>query len=222
MYGTISTGRPVYPEWADDVHCRKVEPHPGVPLLLGFDYGLTPACVLCQITPRGHFVVLDELLADDMGIEQFAQDVVKPYLAQHFVGYAINAVGDPAGMSRSQTEERTCFQALLEAGIPAIPAPTNEFVARRESVAKMLNSLIDGRPSIQVSPKASMLRKGFNGHYMYDRVAVGGEERYKSVPRKNEASHIHDALQYAALYARHYGNNTWAEVRTTRPKIAMV
>ena len=211
QYGTISTGRPVYPEYADDIHCREVSPHPGIPILLGFDYGLTPACCICQVTPRGHLVVLDELVAEDMGIAQFARDVVKPHLSQFYPGFGINAVGDPAGMSRSQTEERTCFQELLEAGIPAIPAPTNEFIARREAVAKLLTSLIDGKPALQVSPKAPMVRKGFNGHYHFERLQVGGHEGlFKSVPKKNDASHVHDALQYAALYARHYSVNTWS------------
>jgi hypothetical protein len=156
-------------------------------------------------------VVLDELVAEDMGIAQFARDVVKPYLNQKYPEYGFNAVGDPAGISRSQTEERTCFQELLEAGIPAIPAPTNEFLARREAVAKLLTILIDGKPGIQVSPRASMTRKGFNGHYHYERLQVGGHEGlYKSVPKKNESSHIHDALQYAALYARHFSSNTWS------------
>ena len=156
-------------------------------------------------------MVLDELVAEDMGIAQFARDVVKPHLSQFYPGFGINAVGDPAGMSRSQTEERTCFQELLDAGIPAIPAPTNEFIARREAVAKLLTSLIDGKPALQVSPSAPMVRKGFNGHYHFERLQVGGHEGlFKSVPKKNEASHVHDALQYAALYARHYSVNTWS------------
>lgn len=229
QYGAISTGKPVYPEWNDELHCKPVTPYPSLPVLLGFDYGLTPACVICQVTPRGQLIVLDELVAEDMGIAQFAKDIVKPYLAQNYAAHGINAVGDPAGMSRSQTEERTCFQELLEAGIPAIPAPTNEFMARREAVAKLLTSLIDGRGAILVNPKAAVLRRGFNGHYMYDRVQVGGsEERYKSMPRKNEASHIHDALQYAALYARHYGGNSWTPMQTSKinpgngPRLALV
>lgn len=216
QYGTISTGKPVYPEWADDVHCADVKPYPKIPLLLGFDYGLTPACVIAQVTPRGLLQVLDELVADDMGIEQFTESMVKPLLAQKYPGYGINAVGDPAGVSRSDTDEKTCFQVLLEKGIPAIPAPTNGFVARREAVAKLLNRLVDGRPALQISPACRMLRKGFNGQYKYERVQVGGkEERYKSVPLKNEASHIHDALQYAALYATHYAGGSWMELPGT-------
>src|SRR6185436_4112801 len=49
QYGTISDGKVIYPEWNDETHCRNVGVIPGLPLLLGFDYGLTPACVVCQV-----------------------------------------------------------------------------------------------------------------------------------------------------------------------------
>jgi len=47
-----------------------------------------------------------------------------------------------------------------------------------------------------------MIRRGFNGRYQYRRLQVVGEERYKDVPDKNDFSHLHDALQYAALYSQ--------------------
>jgi hypothetical protein len=51
------------------------------------------------------------------------------------------------------------------------------------------------------SPKCERVRKGFLGKYHYKRVQVGFE-RFKETPEKDEYSHPHDALQYAALYAR--------------------
>jgi len=43
------------------------------------------------------------------------------------------------------------------------------------------------------------LFKGFVKEYVYARVAVSGEERYKDKPNKNMASHPMDALGYACL-----------------------
>ena len=221
MYGTIHTGAPVYPEWNDSIHCQKVSVYPNLPLILGFDYGLTPACVIGQISPRGQIRILHELCSEDMGIGQFARDVLKPFLAQNYPKYEIRAVGDPAGVSRSQTEATSCFKLLLDEGIPCIPATTNEFVARREGVAKVLNGLSDGQPTFLLDPSCSILRKGFNGRYYYERVQVGGEDRFKNIPKKNEASHPHDALQYFCLYAKSYGNDTWSQ-KAVQPRIAMV
>ena len=201
QYGTISDGKPIYPEWNDEIHVKKVSPYPSLPLLLGFDYGLTPACVICQISPRGQLIVLAELFAKDMGIRQFARDVVRPFLAMNFHNYSFQAAGDPAGMSRSDTDEKTCFMELAEEGIAAVPASTNTFVGRREAVAKYLTRLVDGQPAFLLDPSCDMLRRGFNGRYQYRRLQVVGEERYKDVPDKNDFSHLQDALQYAALHS---------------------
>jgi hypothetical protein len=204
QWGTIAAGKPVYSEYNDDLHCREVKPYPGLPLLLGFDYGLTPACVVGQVTPRGQLRVFADLLGDDMGIRQFARDAVKPFLAMNFPGYKIQATGDPAGNRRADSDEKTCFMELAEAGIPAMPAITNEFLARREAVAAYLTKLIDGEPGLSLSPNARLVRKGFNGGYHYKRVQVTGTERYRDVPEKNDYSHPHDALQYMALFSKTY------------------
>lgn len=201
QYGSITEGRPVYPEWNDDIHCRPTKPYPELPLLLGFDYGLTPACAICQISPRGQFLILDELFAKDMGIRQFARDIVRPHLALNYHGYGFQACGDPAGMSRSDTDEKTCFMELAQEGIACSPASTNSFIGRREAVAKYLTRMIDAQPALMVDPRADMIRRGFNGRYQYKRIQLVGEERYRDIPDKNDFSHLADAVQYAALHS---------------------
>lgn len=211
-YGTIADGRPVYPEWNDEIHCRHVKPYPNLPLLLGFDYGLTPACAICQVSPRGQLLVLDELFAKDMGIRQFARDIVRPHLAINYPGMSFQACGDPAGMAKSQNDEKSCFMELAEEGIACVPAVTNAFVGRREAVAKYLTRMSDGKPCLIVDPKADMIRRGFNGRYQYKRLQVVGAERFKDVPDKNDYSHLQDALQYAALYSQTMNNSSeWSE-----------
>ncbi len=201
QYGTISDGKPIYPEWNDDIHCNPVGPIQGIPLLLGFDYGLTPACVVCQVSPRGALHVLSEMFAKDMGPKQFARDVVVPHLSLTYPGYGFQASGDPSGMEGHKTEEKTAFQDLLEEGIACIPASTNKFQGRREAVAKYLTRLSDGKPTLLVDPSCDMIRRGFNGRYQFKRLAVVGEERFRDVADKNDFSHLHDALQYAALHS---------------------
>jgi hypothetical protein len=222
QYGSITDGKPIYPEWNDDIHCKKVSPYPGRPLLLGFDYGLTPACVVCQVSPRGQLVVLAELFAKDMGIRQFARDVVRPFLAMNFHDYGFQAAGDPAGLARSDTDEKTCFMELAEEGIACVPAPTNSFVGRREAVAKYLTRLVDGAPALLVDPGCDIIRRGFNGRYQYRRLQVVGEERYKDVPDKNDYSHLHDALQYAALHSLNMNQGSDWQTKIKYPKGGVV
>jgi hypothetical protein len=79
--------------------------------------------------------------------------------------------------------------------------------------------MIEGKPALELSPDCKVLRKGFNGGYRYRRIQNVGDEKYHNIPEKNRFSHIHDALQYAALfmdsslnintetsYARNYSN----------------
>ena len=53
QYGTVQDGKPVYPEYKDETHYpgKQIRGNPSWPLILGWDFGLTPACVICQITP---------------------------------------------------------------------------------------------------------------------------------------------------------------------------
>lgn len=199
-YGAVMDGKPVWPEYNDNVHCQPTDVYRGLPLLLGWDFGLTPAVVICQISPRGQFRIIDELVATDMGIRQFASEIVKPHLALNYQNMAIESIGDPAGTQRSQSTEQTCIQELAAQGLPTKPARTNEFIARREAVAGYLTRLSDGEPAFQVDPKAKTIRKALMGAYKFERVQVSGDERFKDRPVKNHYSHISDALQYACMH----------------------
>ncbi len=203
-YGSTRDGKPVYPEFNDKVHTldKNVEAERGLPLVLGWDFGLTPACVIMQVTARGKIIILDELVSEDMGIRQFANEVVKPHLVTKYVGFQWFSAGDPAGNIRAQTDERTCLQELLEAGIATEPAPTNDFIPRREAVAFFLTRMADGQPAFALNPRCTWLRKGFLGRYKYERLKTSGPARYKDRPVKDMTSHIQDALQYACLRVR--------------------
>lgn len=202
-YGFVLDGMPVYRNFVDSAHVsdKKLLPTPGLRLILGFDFGIqNPACVITQLHPSGKFNVIREFTAENMGIRAFTKEIIKPELATTYKGYEISAIGDPAGARRSDTDERTCFQELMEAGIPAIPARSNSLQARFEAVNGFLTKQVSGSQAFQLSNDCSVLRKGFNGGYRYRRLRVSGDESYHNVPEKNKYSHIHDALQYAALY----------------------
>ncbi len=203
-YGSTKDGKPVYPEYNDKVHClnKNVEGERGLPIVLGWDFGLTPACVILQVTGRGKIIILDELVSEDMGIRQFTNDVVKPVLMNKYSGFQIHSAGDPAGNIRAQTDERTCLQELLEAGIYTEPAATNDFIPRRESVAFFMTRMMDGEPAFLLNPRCTNLRKGFLGRYKFERLKTSGNARYKDRPVKDIYSHIQDALQYACLKVR--------------------
>lgn len=201
-YGTIQDGKPIYPEWNDQRHVsdEPLEPYKGLPLRLGWDFGLTPACAIFQLSPKGQIRVLDECVSADMGIRRFIKEMVRPMLQNKYEGMPLISHGDPAGSQRSQTEEDTCLQILAEEGIPTESAWTQEYIMRRESVAQFLTTTdIDGEPGFMISPTCKVLRKGFNGSYKYERIQMPGEARFRDKPAKTIASHVHEALQYGVM-----------------------
>ena len=212
-YGAIRDGKPVYPEYNDLLHCGEVKPLPGIPVGLGWDFGLTPAVVLGQLTPTGQLRIFKELFSEGMGIRQFAREVVKPYMATNLRDYEIAfSLGDPSGVA-GEGEGRSAIGILNDdtpddgALIDPIglwfttePAPTNDPTKRIDSVKGFLTKLVDaGKPGYMIDKACRFLRKGKQGKYQYKKVQVSGEERYKEKPDKNQYSHPADAEQYLAL-----------------------
>ena len=202
QYGASFDGKPVYQGiYSDFVHFspRPLGIFKGLPLYLGWDFGLTPSCIVGQQTPFGQLRVLREYVCERGGVKQFATDVVKPELNRLFQGMAIISTGDPAGGQASQADELTCFRALADCGIPTGPARTNDFLPRRQAVIDRLTRTADGKPAFLIDPSCRIIREGFLGGYKFKRIQVPGEERFKEVPDKNQYSHPHDALQYLTL-----------------------
>lgn len=200
-YGFVRDGKPVYPEYKDSLHCREFDVVPSWPMYVGIDFGLTPAAVFGQKTPMGGWRWHSELVTQDMGAKRFAE-LLRNAMHERYPGMSFGAItGDPAGEGRAQTDETTPFQILRAAGVEARPAPTNDFMKRRESVASCLTRLLDSDPGLIIHPQCKMLRKGMAGGYNYKRLQVTGEERYRDVPDKGMYSHVCEAGQYMLVGA---------------------
>src|SRR3546814_13266553 len=124
---------------------------PRLPVHVGIDFGLTPAAVFGQRSVAGQWRWLGELVAEDMGAVRFAE-LLGVEMRSRYAGCRFEVYGDPAGDQRAQTDERTPFDILRAAGIPARPAPTNDPVMRQEAVRAPLNRLVDGEPGLILSP----------------------------------------------------------------------
>ena len=204
-YGLILDGKPVHPTYNDHLHFanKPIAYNPAVQLGLGWDFGLTPACAINQLTPRGNLVVLDELWSEDMGVRDFAKNIVVPHLDMHYPGWRDNyvSVGDPSGDTKTQTEANTCFEVLAEEGIYTVgAADTNDATARRDGLKYFLGKMVDGLPAFSLSSKVIMLRTGLLGAFKYARLHVGGDARYHEKPLKNIYSHICEAEEYIAMH----------------------
>lgn len=203
QYGLVESGKRVYPEYNDDIHgVDKLEAIQGIPIHLGWDFGLTPACVVFQITPRGAVHILKEYNSENMGIRTFAKSIVLPSLSIDFPYNKIGlSIGDPAGMAGDQImEELSCIGELNSLGIITEPASTNDPEVRIGAVRFFMNTMIDGKPAYVLDKtNCPVLRKGKMSGYHYKRVNIANEDRYQDKPNKNKYSHGADAEGYGLL-----------------------
>ena len=208
LYTYVQEGRPVWPEYDDNMMVGDPEPDPTQAIQVGLDFGLTPAAVIGQRLANGRWQILDEIVTEDMGLERFGQHLLAD-LNSKYPGYQVLPWGDPAGMARDQIYEVTSFDYLRTLGLRAQPAPSNDFKVRRESAAMPMQRLIEGKPGLIVARKCKLLRKSLAGGYHFKRVAVGaGQERFRDAPNKNEHSHVGDAFGYLLLGGGEYNRLT--------------
>ncbi len=198
-YTYVQEGRPVWPEYDDNMMVDDVEYDPALPIQVGLDFGLTPAAVIGQRLNNGRWVIVHEIVTFDMGLERFGQQLLAELNAR-FPKCQIMLWGDPAGMQRDAIYEVTAFDHLRTLGLRAQPTHSNDFKVRREASAAPMQRLIAGKPGLIVSRQCKLLRKALAGGYHFKRIAVGaGQERFRDAPNKNEHSHVGDAFGYLLL-----------------------
>ena len=213
-WGAIFAGKPVYgEEFHFDTHVAKVHlvPAPNVVISRGWDFGLTPACVVTQVHPNGQWMILRELWSDDSSVDEFGDAVVE-FCNREYPNFTFEDVGDPAGRARSATDEKSCMDILAAKNIYCAEAETNALIPRLEAVKRRLSKTVKGKPRMIIDPRCRRLIDGFSGGYRY--AERGNTTTFTEKPEKNVYSHIHDAAQYVAMrlfgYAEHNAR-IWSE-----------
>ena len=209
-YGASKAGKGVYDgTFVEDFHVAQTDllPIRSLPLILGMDFGRTPATTFEQVDLQGRSLVLDEAFETNCGLERFLDTRVLPLIANRFAGMRVVVCGDPAGWDKSQINDQSCADVLKRKGLRAIPAPTNIIDRRIEAVEAQLRRQVEGKAAHLIDPRCSRLIAGYKGRYMYKARRDG---TFELTPLKNDWSHIHDGRQYAALgggFAGHMAAN---------------
>lgn len=201
-YGRSLAGTPVYDKvFNHHFHVSEGELMPlaatasyDYPIIVGIDFGRTPAAVFKQRDPRGRVLSLSEITSTNMGIETFITRKLLPHISEHYPGQHILCAPDPAGFDKQQLNEMTLVNALESAGFECIRPPSNKPVYRIQAVERLLSQQVDGEAMYLIDPSCRMLIKGFQHGYRYKKKRDG---QLENSPDKNEYSHVHDANQYA-------------------------
>lgn len=216
QYGDDPSGSAVFREsFKLNYHVvDEVMPISSYPLVVGLDFGRDPCAIICQPDHKGRLLVLEEIIAEDIGLELQIQRHIKPVLFQErYFGRSVIIVGDPAGRQRSTLYEETSFDMVKREGFSAYPAPTNDIEKRINAVESWLLGQRDGGPAVIIDrERCPKLIRGLSGGYRYGRTR-GGQR--KPTPDKNEFSHVLDAFQYACV-ATHGGLTNMIASRLNR------
>lgn len=202
-FGRSLAGRPVHPTFNPEYHVAKEPLSPirssKYPLIIGMDFGLNPSATINQLTPKGQFLTYNAITSDGMGALQFVRNQLKPLLATKFNGFPTIIMGDPSGINRAQTDERTVFDILRTEGLKAQPASTNNPARRIAAFDAWLSRQIDGEPATLMDPEGCKpLITAMRGGYRYKKKTDG---QFADTPEKNLHSHVAEAHQYACLHS---------------------
>lgn len=206
-FGPGNMGQPVFKaSFRRDFHVSK-SPLNAVtqstsPLIVGMDNGLQAAATIMQRDARGRVNVLDVCYVPEeqtMGVESFLERKLVPLLKENYPFKPENVVFllDPACFQRSQVDEKTIAQAVMNYGFTVRKAPTNDPERRISAVEALFSRQIDGAAAILIDQRCSYLIEALEWGYRY-KVTKSGETTL--TPEKSHHSHLADSMQYAALH----------------------
>lgn len=214
-YGKGKGGRAVHNEFDPAVHARgAVVASPYKPIIIGADFGLTPALVLKQMGPLGTVFTLASISTREMGLDRAIETRLKPLVNNDYHGARFFVTGDPSGNTPSQSDETTCVKIFKKHGFKKIRfAQTNDPVARIGATDHWLTRNFGGEPAFQVDKyKAQGYVRALRGGYHYPLSKQTGEQ--KDAPLKNFHSHVAEAGQYAdMLYLKGFHDDEAERIR---------
>lgn len=197
-FGFQSVGKSVTPEWSDDVHLALgLTPMRGVPLHLLWDFGLNPTCIVTQVTPQRHWLILDACVGEDAGVEEICDGWVGPLLASRYAKHSWSHIGDPAGLQREQSAaKQNAVKMLIKKLGGGWKSGPKYIDARIQPLKAALIKQNGGIGMVRVDrDRAAAVWHSLRGgwHYNISKAGVPTNE-----PVKDVHSHPGDAMGYGA------------------------
>lgn len=194
------SGQRVFHNFDREYHVapERISPVPVTPLLVSVDTSGIHPCALFWQCVRGVWRVTDGVYGEEMGFEEFVDDVMTPLLTTRYPGCDPLVICDPANARDARTA--TSPTALLQdRGFRAELAVTNKTKDRIQAAEMLLNRRDKG--AVLISPHLTVLVDALEGGYQYRPLhVVGVDTVFSSTPTKNRYSHWADAFQYGALH----------------------
>jgi len=192
--GFIQKGKPVATNFSEEIHVSKVPlsfSKFAKDMYLFYDFGHSPCAIGMQQTVTGHFNFLFCFVGENMGIQQFLDNILRPYMSTRIPSVTMWHIGDPQGEVGSETDIMDSpKQRILRTMGGYWRSGPQKWEPRREAVHNSLAAIHMGRPLVQIDkdncrPLIHALRGGW--HY---------SEHNHEVPKKDFHSHSGDSYSY--------------------------
>lgn len=204
QYSLSMEGKPVYHgSFRHNRHVSKtpLPIHPTLPIVIGQDFGLTPAGLWMQMQEDGRIYILRETPAFDMGIKRYIKSKFRPMQLTTFPNNIPIVAGDPSGVRRADSDEGTCFKEFKSQGITAKPAYTNDPEVRIKVFDDLFSEYPDGEPRVLIDPSCKTFIAAMQSNYMYKRRKRSAGEVFEDKPDKSHScSHLVEGGQYGAMF----------------------
>ena len=152
--GSVQLGKPVATNWTPAHVVPSLPPvAPNTPIIMSWDQPPQPACVIWRVTPGGYADVLAAFLEENMGMQQFLSQHIKPWALTHLADVRrFQHTGDVMMQEADHSNSATSALKELLAAFPGTwqAAPTG-MVERTEPMDMVMSKHYGGRPWLRIS-----------------------------------------------------------------------
>ncbi|MEW5822061.1 MAG: terminase family protein [Cyanobacteriota bacterium] len=189
------------------------------PVIRTWDFGLNPAVVISQISDKGQWKVLYEIvppLDNKPTIAEFIPQVLE-YCKKNYEGFTFRDICDIAGKQKSSQTGKSDIDWLISYGI----SPLYNYVKIEEGINLVASRLICKdfipEPAVLIDDRCSFVVEAFVGAYRRKKPSVEGQE---TVPlQEHPYEDVMDCIRYTAwqYFDPHTGKKTRRKPRNVRP-----
>jgi hypothetical protein len=197
-FGFQQEGEPITPQWSDRIHLTMgLSPIRGREIVLLWDFGHNPTCIITQRTPLGYWNILYSFVGEGIGVEELIVDQVTPVLRDKFPKCPIRHIGDPAGNQREQTSiQRSAVKSIKQLIGGTWRSGPVKWEERKNPLQAVLTRTIQGVGLVQVDRlNAPHVWHALRGGWHYHKSRTG---TVSAEALKDKHSHPGDAMSYGA------------------------
>lgn len=195
----LSVQGSVYKDFDYATHVKTdLKPDKDLPIIRAWDFGLNPAVVFSQISPKGQWKILDEVVPDLTAkptISEYIPQVLE-FCKKNYEGFEFKDICDIAGKQRSSHTGKTDIDWLISYGV----RPLYNYVKVEEGInlvaSRMICKEFDPEPAFMISTTCEKSIEAFAGAYRRKKPTLQGQETPPT--QEHPYEDVMDCIRYTA------------------------